>query len=70
MNWLGTEINFGNMKQSKGNLYKSLVPLQALVPRNDSWREGNVTEKGDGTCEVSVKLRFISGNETLGAARK
>lgn len=58
------------MKQSKGNLYKSLVPLQALVPRKDSWREGNVTGKGDGTCEVSINLRFVSVNETLVAARK
>lgn len=58
------------MKQSKGNWYKSLVPLQALVPRKDSWREENITEKGDGTCEVSINLRFVSVNETSEAARK
>lgn len=63
-------MNFGNVKQRKGNLYKSLLPLQALVPTKDSWSEGNVMQKGDGTCEVSINLRFISVNETLVAARK
>jgi len=41
-----------------------------LLPRRDSWREGNVTEKGDGTCEGSVNFRLISANETSVAAGK
>lgn len=60
MNWTDIKTKFRNMKQSKGNLYKSLLLLQALVPRKDSWREGNVTEKGAGTCKVSINFRFVS----------
>lgn len=58
------------MKQSDGNLYKCLLPLQALVPRNDRWRVGNVTEKGDGTCEVPINLRFAPVNRSSVAANK
>lgn len=58
------------MKQSDGNLYKCLLPLQALVPRNDRWRVGNVTEKGDGICKVPVNLRFLPVNKPSVAADK
>lgn len=67
MNWPDIETNFGSMKQSKGNLYKSLLPLQVPMPRKDSWREGNVIEKGDGTCEVSfVAAKKKEGDEVKG----
>lgn len=49
---------------------ESLLLLQKLVPKRDSWREGNVTEKGDGTCEISVNLIFLSVNKILVAARR
>lgn len=58
------------MKQSDGNLYKSLLPLQALVPRKDRWRVGNVAEKGDGTCEVPINIRFVPVNKPSVAANK
>lgn len=58
------------MKQRYGSLYKSLLPLQALLPRKDRWRVGNVTEKGDGTWEVPINLRFVPVNKTSVAARK
>lgn len=58
------------MKQSGGNLCKCLLPLQALVPRKDRWRVGNVTEKGDGTCEVPINLRSVPVNKPSVAANK
>lgn len=51
-------------------MYKSLLPVQAPMPRKGSWIEGNVTEEGDGTCEVAINLRFISVSKTVVAARK
>lgn len=70
LNWADIETDFWEIKQSGGNLYKCLLPLQALVPRKDRWRVENVTEKGDGTCEVPMNLRFVPVNKHSVAANK
>lgn len=33
-------------------MYKGHGPLQALLPRTDSWRGGNVTEKVNGASGI------------------
>lgn len=40
------------------------------MPRKDRWRVENVTEKGDGTCEVPMNLRFVPVNKHSVAANK